>query len=154
MANLNGSLVGALVNGSPPLLAPPRFANGKDDILVRDTVLTAGNVIGDTVTLGTFKSTAFIDPAAMIWNDAFGVGATLNIGDANHPHGLANGVSIANAGSFNMHNSFTASMMGQPLWQKLGYASDPGGVLTLLATFEGANPSNANLAWKIAGRNE
>jgi hypothetical protein len=154
MANLLGSLVGTpIASGAGFAAVPNRFANGSDDLLIRDTVLTAGNVIGDTVTLGTFKSTAFIDPASAIYFDAFGAGATLNIGDVNHVNGLTAAVSIAAAGSASLNGAFSAAKMGYPLWQRLGYASDPGGLITLIATFAGANPANANLAWKIVGKN-
>jgi hypothetical protein len=153
MTQLTGSLVGALVAKAGFAAVPNRFKDGSDHILVRDTVLTAGNLIGDTVVLAILKSTAFIDPAATIWFDAFGTSATLNIGDVNHVSGLASAIAIASAGSSNLHTSFTAAMMGYPLWHKLGYSSDPGGLITLLATFAGANPANANLAWKIVGQN-
>ena len=44
--------------------------------------------------------------------------------------------------------------IGQPLWQHLGYAADPGGNIELLGTFAGANPANGKtLAWQIVGRN-
>lgn len=153
MANIKGSLVGtpSASSGFPGI--PNTFKDGTDDILVRDTVLTAGNIINDTVTLGVFKSTAFISAGSTLYFDAFGAGATLDIGDANHTQGFAAGLDIHAAGTAALQQTFTAAKMGQPLWQRLGYGADPGGNITLIGTFKGANPANANLAWQIAGKN-
>lgn len=153
MANLFGSLVGALINAATGFAAVPnRFANGSNTVLVRDTATTAGNVIGDTITLGVFKSTAYIDRGSTMWWGAFGAGCTLNVGDVNHPNGLNAALAVANAGTGPLMTEVPGNI-GQPLWQALGYASDPGGTLTLLATFAGANPANHALDWQIMGQN-
>lgn len=152
---LLGQLVGANVAKSGFAGVLNRFKDGSDDILIRDyaNVLNT-NLIGDIIVLGTFKSTAFIDPAAMLWFDAFGAGVTLNIGDVNHANGLAAALDVSGAGSANLIKTFTASKMGDPLWKRLGYASDPGGLLTIQAVIAGANVgNNASIAWKIVGKN-
>lgn len=152
---LLGSLVGTPAAAAGFAAIPNRFRNGSDDVLVRDTVVfTTSNVVGDYAVLGTFKSTAYISPSAKIWFDAFGSGVTLNIGDVNHATGLSSAISIATAGSSDLATGFAAAKMGQPLWQRLGYSSDPGGVIQLRAVIAGATVGNANvnLAWQIAGK--
>lgn len=156
MTILYGSLVGTALQSTGFPAVSNRFKDGSDDILIRDTVqFTNANVIGDQVLIGVFKSSAYIDPSALVWFDAFGAGVTMNIGDVNYPSGLAAGLAISAAGNANLIKSFTAAQMGYPLWQRLGYAADPGGMITLYGTIAGANVGNAapNFAWKIAGKN-
>lgn len=156
MATLYGALVGALIQAGKGFAGVSnRFKDGSDDILIRDTVaLTTANLIGDVIVLGTFKSNAYIDPAATLWNDALGASVTLNIGDSVHPTGLASALAVTNAGNAAIHKAFTPVMMGYPLWQKLGYSADPGGFLTLQAVIAGANIATpGSLAWKIVGKN-
>lgn len=153
---LLGSLVGTPAAAAGFAGIPNRFANGSDDILVRDTVgFTSANVIGDYAVLGTFKSTAYLSPSCKMWWDAFGTSVTLNVGDVNHPTGLTSGLDIHAAGNGDLAVTFNASKMGQPLWKRLGYATDPGGNIQLLAIIAGAQVVSAtpNLAWQIAGKN-
>lgn len=155
MTKLYGSLVGTPVQKSGFPAVSNFCKDGSDHILMRDTVAFANtNVIGDSVSLGVFRSAALISPSAKIWWDAFGAGVTMNIGDVNHANGLAAALDIHAAGAGDLIQTFTAAKMGQPLWKLLGYASDPGGAIELLGTIAGANVGNAaNFAWQIAGLN-
>ncbi len=151
--NVNGVLVDAVIAATPGAIVPNLFANGSDNVLRRDyAALTTANNIGDTITLGTFKSNTYLDPASVIWFDALGTGCQLNIGDANHTSGLASALAVAAAGNAHINKSFVPGHMGYPLWQHLGYASDPGGNITLIATIANAAPtSNGNVGWKLVG---
>lgn len=155
-ALLRGSLVGALTQSTGFPGVNNFNKDGKDQTLRRDVVqFTNANVIGDQVDLGTFKSTAMFDPlTTWCWFDAFGAGVTMNIGDATYPSGLASALNVASAGNAALWKGFSASKMSMPLWQALGYASDPGGTIQLLGTIAGANVSNtANFAWQFKGAN-
>lgn len=154
MTKFVGSLVGALV-ASTGFPGVSNFCkDGSDHVLVRDTAALATSNIGDVVSLGFFKSTALIEPTAKIWFDAFGAGVKLNIGDVSSATALANQIDVSAAGSADLLKGFTAAKMGQALWQLLGYGSDPGGTLELLATVASANGNaNVNLAWQIKGIN-
>ena len=157
MAKLYGQLVGAPVQGlltTGAGLASNDFKDSTDLVLWRDFATTRGNVIGDQVSMGLYPSRAWLDPVRCQYvYDAFGAGCTLNIGDATHPSGLVAARNIAAVGAPLLFAQTTAAaVMSQPLWQRLGWASDPGGQIELLATFAGANPANANLGWQFFGR--
>jgi hypothetical protein len=159
MTKLYGQLIGAPLQNlrTTGMLSPiaPVYGNSRDALLVRDGVTLNGNVIGDTISLATLRATAFIDPVFSIiaW-EALGAGVTLSIGDAAHPGGLLSAYSVAGASNTGMVAfGFPAAQIAAPLWQRLGYASNPGGVIELLASFGGANPANVNLSWEIWGRN-
>jgi len=155
-AKLYGALVGApahaqLVTGVPTVQS--YYKDASDQVLWRDTVATSGNLIGDQISLGFFFANDFIDQGkSLIWFGALGAGCTLNIGDANYPTALAAGLSVAAAGQAQLAPLFAPNWMGQALWQRLGYAFDPGGAIELLATFAGANPANGSLSWQVTGR--
>ncbi|HEV2530952.1 hypothetical protein [Phenylobacterium sp.] len=156
MAKLLGLLVGTLVAKAGFAGVSNFLKDGSDHILVRDNVVFLNtNVIGDTVSLGFFKSTALISPTAKVWFDAFGAAVKMNIGDVAHPTGLANQIDVSAAGNADLWKGFTAASMGIPLWKALGYGADPGGVIELLGTIAGANVvnNNVNFAWQIAGIN-
>jgi hypothetical protein len=155
MAKLFGSLVGTPLQGKGFAGVSNFLKDGSDHVLMRDKVAFANtNVIGDSVSLGVFKSGAYISPFCKIWFDAFGAGVKLNIGDASFATGLANQIDVSAAGNADMIKGFTATKMGQPLWQLLGYAADPGGTIELLGVIAGANVANAAvLAWQMTGIN-
>jgi hypothetical protein len=158
MAKYYGSLVGTPVQGlqtSGVGFVSDRYKDGKDQILVRDVYTMAGNVATDTISLALLKSTAYIDQGnSFMWWGALGAGVTLSVGDATHPTALANAVAAATLGSGPLSPAFIGAWMAYPLWQRLGYAGDPGGNIELLATIGGAAPANGmTLAWQIFGRN-
>lgn len=156
MANVPGSQAVTKLLASTFALINNFFAGSGDATIIRDFAgMTNANVINDTFQLGSFKSTAMLSPLdCWLWWDAFGAGVTLNVGDVNHASGLASGLSIAAAGNGTAWKTFVAGSLGMPLWQALGYSSDPGGTLTLFATIAGANVANtANLAWQFKGVN-
>lgn len=154
MAKVLGALVGTpIASGLGFPAVSNRYAQGRNEMMLRDVATTASNVIGDTVSMGFFKSSALIAPSSTIWWAAFGASCTISIGDVNHTAGLTSALSVASAGTGPLMTAFAAAKMGQPLWQLLGYPSDPGGQIELLATFAGANPANVALAWEIQGVN-
>ena len=153
---LYGSLVGTPLQNmaaSGVGIVSNRYKDGMDEVLWRDLVTTAGNVIGDAISLGVFRSSAYIDQGnSFIWPGAAGAGATLQIGDAAHPVALGTG-SIAAGTAIPFIPTFLQTFIAQPLWQRLGYPTDPFGTIELLGTFAGANPANVNIAWQVFGRN-
>ena len=156
MAKLYGQIVGAprqnlLATGAG--LVSNDYKDSTDQVLWRDYATTAGNVIGDQVSLGLYSSKALFDVnRSFVYFDAFGAGCTVNVGDATHPSALAAAKSVAAAGILGFTATPYGLLVALPLWQRLGWASDPGGQIELLATFAGANPANANLGWQFFGR--
>ena len=156
-AKLYGTLVGQPYQNIVATgfgMIPNRYKDGTDQVLWRDTVALNGNLIGDQISLAILKSSAYIDQGnSFLWFGACGTGCTINIGDVNHANALGAALSLAAAGSASIEPAFVPGWIAYPLWQRLGYASDPGGNLELLATFAGANPANVNMSWQICGRN-
>jgi hypothetical protein len=158
MAKLYGSLVGTPVQGlmtSGAGFIPSDYKDGHDLILWRDYVTANNNVVGDQISFGLYPTQAYFDPYRPVLHFApFGTGCTLNIGDVNHPTGIQAALSIATQGNSKLWPlSAMAPLYAQPLWQRLGYPTDPGGMLELLGTFGGANPANgASVAWQFWGR--
>jgi hypothetical protein len=158
MAKIYGSLVGQPLQNLQSSgfgAVSNRYKDGTDNVLIRDYVVFQGNVVGDQISFGSLKSNAYIDHGnSYMWWTALGAGVTLSIGDVNHPNALVNAVSVAAAGSEDFEMLWTPPWIGQPLWQHLGYAADPGGNIELLGAIAGANPANTqSLAWQIIGRN-
>ena len=157
-AKLYGQLVGGPVqalNSGLIGIVPPHCKDSVDLILTRDYATTNGNVIGDQISLGSFKSTAFValDQNSGVLSDALGAGVTGNIGDATHPSALVSGVNLATAAWRGVSGNLTAAQIAAPLWRRLGWSADPGGLIELLLTFAGANPANGSVAWQLCGRN-
>ena len=144
MAKIYGSLVGTPMNTLQSCGfggVSNRWKDGHDEVLWRDLVTTHGNLIGDQISLGMFRSTAYIDQGnSYLWWTAFGAGVSLNLGDVNHPNALGAAVNVAAVGSHDFEVAWLPTWMGQQLWQHLGYAADPGGNIELLATFAGRQP--------------
>jgi hypothetical protein len=153
-----GQVIQSLQAGAPIGGVSSLYKDGTDRVLVRDQVVTAGNVIGDLVSLGTFRPTAYLDPFLSSFSyDALGTGVTLNIGDAAHPVAMRVAFPAATADQtliMIVPTMPAALMVAAPLWQRLGYAAPPGAPIELLAFIAGANPVNgARLSWQIFGRN-
>lgn len=159
MAKLFGNLVGApvnLLNTGLIGIVPPHLKDSRDVVVLRDYAVLNGNVIGDTISLGSIRSTALIDMnRSSILNDNLGAGVTFNIGDATYPSGLVAGLVGSTAGWKNLYAGvLVAASVTWPLWQRLGYAADPQRPIELLATIAGANPGNGvGVGWHILGRN-
>ena len=158
-AKLLGSLVGAPVAGLGNAgfgAISNLFRNSRDQVLWRDSLTLQGALIGDQISLGLLRSTAFIDQGnTIIWPANFGAGCTLQVGDLTHPAALGT-VNIAVAtptARTPLMPGWVPAWMGMPLWQRLGWASDPGGTIELLGTFAGGNPASLPMAWQICGRN-
>jgi hypothetical protein len=157
MAKLYGTLVGTPLQNLAATGfggVSNRYKDGMDQVLVRDYLNLGGAQVGDTISLAQLKSTALIDQGnSFIWFGGAGASVTLNIGDVNHPATFANALSLAAAGVSPIQALWQPFWMGYPLWQRLGYAADPGGVIELLGTIGGAAPLGAPVAWQIFGRN-
>lgn len=154
MAKVYGVNTGGNLQGQPFQSVPSDLAYGTDEVINRDyAALTTSNDIGDTIVLCSVPSNSFLSPGATVYYDALGTGVELEIGDATYPAGLSAAFSVASAGSAALHQKFTAGQIAYPLWKKLGYSSDPGGNITLLATIQNANVgSGGNVGWNITGK--
>jgi hypothetical protein len=159
MTKLYGVMAGVpmqtLQSGAALASAPPICGGSADQVLWRDMAITAGNVIGDVVSLGVFRPTAFIDAAnSVIAYDVLGAGCTISIGDVNYPTGLRSPFAVSTAGATLSMNTPAGGLVIAPLWQRLGYPANPGVPIELLATFGGAAPVNgAHIGWVWYGRN-
>ena len=155
MAKLYGTLIGTAVQAvaAGGAVVPNRYKDGMDEVLWRDLVTLNGNIVGDQISLGLYRSTAYFDQGnSFIWFGAAGAGCTLQVGDATHPSALGT-ANIAAVGVTGLIPTFLAAFMGQALWQRLGWASDPGGTIELLGTLAGAAPANVQISWQAFGRN-
>jgi hypothetical protein len=158
MVKLVGAMLGTAVqtlkSGAAVTSAPRLCKDAADVVLARDYVTLAGNIVGDQVSLGSYRSTTFIDTLrSYLWWDALGVGVTLNIGDLAHPTGVRTALAVAAAGNSPLFAAPPAAQIMAPLWQRLGWGADPGGMIEILAIFAGAAPANLNMAWQLFGRN-
>jgi hypothetical protein len=135
-------------------IVPELCKDSIDQVLARDYVTFNNNVVGDTVSMGLFKSTTFISAASSYYmKDACGVGCTATFGDATYPAALNATISLVAAGSGILITPAPAAQIAAPLWQRLGYAADPGRTIELLMTLGGANPANGtSVAWQLFGR--
>lgn len=151
--NLAGQPVHALMSGLIGIV-PSVCKDSTDLVLARDYVTLNNNVIGDQVSLGAFKSTAFIDfGSSWLLCDALGAGCTVNVGDATYPSGLI----VMNVQSWGWKplqslDAGNPGGVGWALWQRLGYPADPNRLIELLAVFAGANPANGGLGWDFRGQ--
>lgn len=154
-AKLIGTLLGqpiAAMGGPGAGLVSGVYRNSRDHVMCRDIVTLAGNLIGDQIQLGVFRSTAYFDMGnTLVWPGAFGAGAQLQVGDATHPAALGT-VNIAAPGQKFLMTNWLPAWIGMRLWQRLGWASDPGGTIELLGTLAGINPASLPLAWQICGQ--
>lgn len=157
MTKVYGQLVGAqvnLLNTGGVGIVPAFLKDWTDQVICRDYVTLAGNVIGDQVSLGFFKPTAFIDLFnCFLLKDALGAGVTCNIGDVSNVSGLAAAIALSAAGWVGIKPGFNSPGIIGPLWQRLSYPTQPVGDLELLLTFAGANPGAGGLGWQFSGWN-
>ncbi|MCB9948771.1 MAG: hypothetical protein H6842_13290 [Rhodospirillaceae bacterium] len=99
--------------------------------------------VGSTYTFARLPSDCTLSPLSTVrWDDVGTGGATLDIGDGAHADGLATDIAIdAAAGSSPLLEAKGIETFGQPLWQMLGHAADPGGTIDLVATLATAAAS-------------
>jgi hypothetical protein len=131
------------------------YSGAADKVLWRDYVITNNNVIGDQISLGWFGSASYLDVTrAQYQCDNMGGAMTLSFGDATHPAGLRAAFAPAFGTTARLWDPALAQKaIMQPLWQRLGWAADPGGMIELLGTIGAVNPTNARgFGWQIFGR--
>lgn len=137
-----GNLVGQAFNPSNTAPKQTGFGlhRGTDHVLFRDVIELSAAPANDTIFLGKYPSNTILDPDGCIcWFDDLGTGVSMDVGDANDVDALTDGQDVATAaGSFNLMKTVDVANYFKPLWAQLGYASDPGGELTLYATILGA----------------
>lgn len=156
MTKRYGSLVGAVKQLVPMRPVDTAFENGKDMILVRDTVLLAAAPIADTIQLAIVGWETVIDPVTSdIYFDALGAGTTLSVGDVTYPAALGAATATNAAGSMKALKTITIGNWFQPVWQQLGYASLAAAKLVgnqceLLGTIAGG-AATGNVSWQFKG---
>jgi hypothetical protein len=156
-AKLYGLLIGTTVQTLKSGVSTPRvprlYQDSFDVVLARDYVTLAGNLIGDQISFGSYRSNTFMDTqnCNLFW-DPLGAACTLNIGDLAHPTGIRTALAVAAVGNSPLFAAPPAAQIAAPLWQRLGWGADPGGMIELLGTFAGANPAAGNVAWQLIGR--
>lgn len=157
MTKRYGSLVGSVKQNVPFRPVDSAFENGKDMILVRDTILLAAAPIADTISLGVFGWESVLDPVGCdVYFDALGAASTLSVGDVTYPAALAAATDTHTAaGSMKALKTITIGNWFQPLWQQLGYASlaaakAVGNQCELLATIAGG-AATGNVTWQFKG---
>ena len=137
----------------PSAQAPSGLHKAPSIILAMDNAqVIAGDSIGSTIDMVDAPSDCMIGPGMMhIYIPNMGAGVTLNIGDVNYPSGLLAGQAASAVAAVDVFAvGKTNDDIGKPLWQLLGYASDPKAALRLRATTAGAAVANAStLGYRI-----
>lgn len=129
-----GSHVRAAANELPKGQADTRYFDNRLRNLFEKVTFIAGDSVGSTGYFGQLPSDAIIDPTSKIYHGAAGGTTDLDIGDINDPDGFATDIDISLAGSADFLEAVLAADKIKPLWELLGYASDPGGNLDLYCT--------------------
>lgn len=135
--------------------APNGLYKSADVLLVLDRCTwTAAADIGSTIALADVPSKIYLMPAACpLKYTALGAGVTLSIGDVNYPTGLVNALDVSTAGTADAMSQKASTEWAKPLWQLLGYPSDPGGQIRLTAKIGGANAAAGTLGYCLNGTN-
>lgn len=151
--NLKGVFVDALLDLVPPQYPSPAHNRGSLRSRFDRAQFTATASVNSTILLASVPSSAVPVPhLSRIWFDDFGTNATvLDIGDANDPDGLADGIDVASgAGNADPFAAIGVAEVGDPFWKILGYAADPGGELNITATLLGGDATAAaDVAWLL-----
>lgn len=156
MTDYVGDKVGAVVN---TLQSTPMVANalkgGQEHVLIRDTFeMPTAFAQNDRLSLGKVRYDAYINPvASVIWFDDMGTSITMDVGSTATEDALVAAQDVATAaGSCLLYKSVDVAKFASPLWEVLGLASNPGGLVELFAKFEGGNPGTGTITWQIIGR--
>lgn len=73
-------------------------------------------------------------PGGLVSHGAITGLTDLDIGFANDPDALADGLTVAAAGTKSPIAAVPVASLGKPFWQLAGYASNPGGELDIILT--------------------
>lgn len=122
----------------------PRPVNAGSPIrqLFGEQTIANGDSIASVIYFGQVPSSARILPASILYHEAitgvsdFDIG--LKYGDTVDADVLADGVTIASAGTKSVMTSVSAANRGKYVWQLLGLASDPGGLVDVIGTLNAA----------------
>ena len=137
-----GTHVRGKAESSPPAQADPGYSETRIKNHADTLTFSAGASVGSKGYIGKLPSSALILPQSRFYFGAAGAGATLELGDSNSASGLASAVDVSAAGSADVLEAKTAGARLAPLWQHLGYSSDPGGALDLYFSITGADFTN------------
>jgi hypothetical protein len=162
MAIHYGTYVGTPKQTAPLSPVDMFFERSKNEVLVRDVYTNvAATAENDTIEIiEQLGWESILDPDdCWFWNTAGGAGCTLSAGDATHPTGLLNAISIAAASpsvGTKLMQAVTPPNYYQPLWQQLGYASLAAAQAVskkaqLIFTIGGAVFAAGTIAWKLEG---
>lgn len=149
--NLKGEFVENKLAQVPPQYPSPAHSRGSIRSHFDRVQFSATASVNSDALMARVPSSAVPVPGlSKIFFDDFGTNATvIDIGDANDPDGLADGIDVnSGAGSADPFKEIDVSEMGDPFWKILGYAEDPGGELSItLTVLGGAATAAADVAW-------
>lgn len=139
--------------GAQSAQAPSGLHKAPTIILAMDNAqVIVGDSIGSTIDMVDAPSDCMIGPGMMhAYIPNMGAGVTLNFGDSVYPSGLLAGQAASAVTAVDVFVvGKTNDDIGKPLWQLLGYSSDPKTALRLRATVAGAAIANAStLGYRI-----
>lgn len=118
----------------PAPVIPSAIVNGRNRSLVGTVEIANGDSATSIVVFGSLPSSARIRPSSKLFYDAITGVNSFSLGDASYPAALVNAADIHLAGSASAVSAVDIAKYTQPLWQILGYAADPGGLITLIGT--------------------
>lgn len=141
MADIYGSAYNDPSVKPAPLIDVARN-HGKVRHVVSVATVAAANGINDKVYFAKVPSHAVMSLLSQIDHAAITGLTDFDLGGANAPDALVNGADLvtAGAGTKSAMSAVSLANAGKRLWELLGYASDPGGDLTLFGTLK-ADPS-------------
>lgn len=152
--NLKGAFVTSQIDAVPPSYPSSIHNRGSIRSVIDRVQFSATASVNSTAVMARVPSDAVPLPhLSSVFFDDFGTNATvIDIGDANDPDGLADGIDVnSGAGKADPFKEVGNNEIGDPFWKLLNYAEDPGGELEIIATvLGGAATAAADFAWVLA----
>ncbi len=109
----------------------------------------ASDGIGSVYYVGQVPSNAIIDPASTFYFEAATDVTDFDLGFANDPDALVDGLDIHLAGSDRVMKSVATASLNKRAWELAGLSSDPGGMLDIIATLKAAASAAAKVVFRI-----
>lgn len=133
---------------NPAVASDPAKARGRPIKAVGTVVNASNDSQNSKYKLGDFPSEAILEPDTFFKVDTWGY-ADIRIGTFTDPAALVS--VLRSAGAIHIPVTNGDARHGQPLWQALGLAADPGGLIGLWAHGSVAAPTGAgSMKFKVS----
>lgn len=123
---------------NPQDLLPGVEIQGHLKSLVSTVEIANGDSANSTLRFGKVHSSVRVHRDSKIDHDAITGVNDFDLGDSTNPDGLADGLDITAAGNKSAVASVNIDSLHKPLWEVLGMASDPDGMIEIIGTLKAA----------------